>query len=343
MRILLTFDTGYAPHAATVMESIIRNCPEQLDFVIIYYELNQETRNILSKHFKEKVKSLEFYEVEEKAIMQFKLAKNVPHIQGFNVFLRLLIDEILPRLEKYIIYLDCDIIVQDNILKITEGMDLSKPVCAVTEYNPAYKWQYLSRAASIGKVEHPWVQEAYWYRTYQNLEMDATASYFNAGIMVINLEYWREHKIAEKAIAYLLAHPDKCYAADQDALNHAINGNYSTLAPYWNTVANPVFSGYTEQQLQKAQKSPCIIHTVGGVKHWHYMCANRNAKKLYRQYRKLTPYPSIDYADKNLKNILKYQIMWLLKLIVRKKIRIMLQNLIKESPRSKTRLGAPDN
>ena len=33
MNILLTFDSGYAPHASVVMESIIRHCPEKLDFL----------------------------------------------------------------------------------------------------------------------------------------------------------------------------------------------------------------------------------------------------------------------------------------------------------------------
>jgi lipopolysaccharide biosynthesis glycosyltransferase len=338
MRILLTFDTGYAPHAATVMESIIRNCPEKLDFVIIYYDLNQETQNILSQHFKPKTRKIEFVSLD-KEILQNSIndVKTTEHLKGFNTYLRLFAPMLLPDDE--VIYLDCDIIVQGNILEITAGMDLSKPICAMTEYNPAYKWQYLSRAVSMGKVAHPWVQEAYWYRTYQNLEMDATASYFNAGVMVINLEYWREHKVAEKAIAFLLNHPEKCYAADQDALNHAINGNYSTLAPHWNTVASPVFSGYTEKQIQKASKNPCIIHTVGGVKHWHYMCFNRNAKKLYRQYRKLTPYPEFGYSDKNLANILKYQVKSAVKLVLPGTLYVILQNLVyKEIPCSRMRL-----
>jgi lipopolysaccharide biosynthesis glycosyltransferase len=320
------------------MESIIQNCPEKLDFVVIYYDLNKETQDILSKHFKEKVKSLEFYEVDKETISQFENVKNVPHIHGLNVFLRLLIDKILPESDKYVIYLDCDIIVQDNILKIADGVNLDKPICAVTEYNPAYKWQYLSLSTSIMKEEHPWMQEAYWYRAYQSLKMDATANYFNAGVMVINLEYWRKHKIAEKAITFLLNNPEKCYAADQDALNHAVNGNYCALAPQWNTVAKGVFSGYTEQQLRKAHEDPFIIHAAGGIKPWHYRYTDPKVKKLYKQYRRFTPYPEVSYADKNLKNILKYQIILLLKLIMQKKIRVIRQNLMKESPRSKIRI-----
>jgi lipopolysaccharide biosynthesis glycosyltransferase len=338
MRILLTFDTGYAPHAATVMESIIQNCPEKLDFVVIYYDLNKEMQDVLSKHFLNKVKSLEFVRLDEEILRSsIKNMKTAEHLKGFHPYLRLFSSELLPY-DEYVIYLDCDIIVQDNILNILNDADLSMPLCAVTEYNPDYKWQDLSRFTGIGKIKYPWVQEAYWYRAYQSLEMDATSSYFNTGVMVVNLEYWRKYKIAEKAIVFLLNNPEKCYAADQDALNHVINGNYYVLASHWNTVASLVLSGYTEQQLRKTHKTPSIIHTVGGIKSWHYMCSVHNAKKLYRQYRKLTPYPKINYTDKSLKNILKHQIILLLKLIIGKKIRVMRQNLIKEISYSKRRL-----
>ncbi|MDR1581885.1 MAG: hypothetical protein LBS55_01270, partial [Prevotellaceae bacterium] len=138
MRILLTFDTGYAPHAATVMESIIQNCPEKLDFVVIYCDLTKEIQNILSKHFEGKVNSLEFVQLEKTLIIDVvKNIKVIAHNWNYNVYLRLYAQILLQ--DGYVIYMDCDTIVQDNILKILENADLTKPVCAVTEYNPCYK------------------------------------------------------------------------------------------------------------------------------------------------------------------------------------------------------------
>lgn len=52
MNILLTFDSGYAPHASVVMESIIRHCPEKLDFWILYVHLDTDIIRKMKEHYK---------------------------------------------------------------------------------------------------------------------------------------------------------------------------------------------------------------------------------------------------------------------------------------------------
>jgi lipopolysaccharide biosynthesis glycosyltransferase len=310
MRILLTFDTGYAPHAAAVMESIIQNCPEKLDFVVIYYDLKQETQDILLKHFEEKVKSFEFVKLDETVLEStVKGVKTAEHLKGFNTYLRLFSPTLLPN-DEYIIYLDCDIIVLDNILKITDGVDLSKPVCAVTEYDPAYKYKDIKNLRAVGAItRNTWIIEAYNYRAYNDLGMDQNAKYFNAGVLIINLEEWRENNIAEKAISFLLEHPEKAYAADQDALNHAINGDYFTLDLRWNFIGDAtLYSNYKLDAIKNALKNPAIIHVIGPNKPWKYMCDFKFQKK-YRHYRKCTPWPEIKYQDKTLRKIIKKYIL----------------------------------
>ena len=300
MRILLTFDTDYAPHAATVMESIIQNCPEKLDFVAIYYDLDKETQDIFSKHFEPKVNSLEFVRLDEVVLKStIKDVKTIEHLKNLNVYLRIFSSKLLPN-DEYVIYLDCDIIVQENILKILDMADLSKPVCAVTEYDHAYKRRNLTKLKSIERpYTNSWHEEAYWYRTYLDLGMSQTAKYFNTGVLIINLTYWRQYKIAETALAFLLEYPEKALAADQDALNHAINGNYYVLAPRWNSVAVfcAVFSNYPAEQLEETVIRPAIIHVVGPQKPWHYGC-NSKWQKLYWKYRRSTPWADEKYKDK---------------------------------------------
>jgi lipopolysaccharide biosynthesis glycosyltransferase len=323
MRILLTFDTGYAPHAATVIESIIQNCPEKLDFAVIYYNLTQEIQDIMSKHFMSKVNSLEFLKAD---VSRFSVVKSLPHIVNpINVVLRLLTPYILPESDHFTIYLDCDTIVQDNILKIMEGVDLSKPICAITEYNPAYKLRDLSKLEAIERPTYnPLIYEAYWYRTYLELQMQPSDKYFCAGIMVINLDYWRKHKIAERAIDFLLKYSP--YAADQDALNYVIKGNYTELHPRWNLMRQKIFSNYDVKTLREAYKNPAIIHQKG----WNYMHKD-DVRKLYRKYRKCTPFPRIIYKDKTVKNIIKKQFRRIIESLIGKenaqKLRVSIQKV----------------
>lgn len=304
MKILLTFDTGYAPHAATVMESIIRHCPEKLDFVVIYCDLNDDTQRILTNHFIGRVNSFEFYRVDESMFEDaVKNVNSAEHLAGLNTYLRLFAPTIFPN-DSHIIYLDCDIIVQDNILNILNDADLSKPVCAAVEYNPAYKYRNLADLKPIEiSFNDPFIFEAYWFRAYKDLKMNVDAKYFNSGVMILNLNYWREHHVAEKTIKFLMENPDKVPLADQDALNHAIDGFLYPLHPKWNC-AGTIFSNYSVQELTVASSHPSIIHVCGPVKPWHYM-GNVKYQKLYRKYRKFTPWPKVAYKDVNTRKILK--------------------------------------
>lgn len=54
---------------------------------------------------------------------------------------------------------------------------------------------------------------------YSRLQYDKKYSYFNAGVLLINLKYWREHKIDEMCEQYFLAHSDRIRFNDQDLLN----------------------------------------------------------------------------------------------------------------------------
>ena len=309
MRILLTFDTHYAPHAATVMESIIQNCPEKLDFVVIYYDLNQETQDILTFHFTEKVRSLEFVQMDEEKLKS--IAENIKAVEhlSLNAYLRLFAAVLLPN-DNCVIYLDCDIVVQDNILKILDGADLSKPVCAVTEYDPDYKLHDLSDLSMGKPAQDPWIIEALCYRTYNDLGMDKSARYFNTGVMVLNLDYWRKNKITEKTVNFMIENPEKLSYGDQDALNAVINGNYFSLNPRWNLVppSPSIFSNYNFSISKEAVKNPAVIHVAGSSKPWKYLCDSKY-QTMYWAYRKYTPWSQKVYKDKTVKNILKKNIL----------------------------------
>lgn len=72
MNILLTFDSGYAPHASVVMESIIRHCPEKLDFWILYVHLDTDIIRKMKEHYKDMVQSINFIYVDSEEFTPFK-------------------------------------------------------------------------------------------------------------------------------------------------------------------------------------------------------------------------------------------------------------------------------
>jgi lipopolysaccharide biosynthesis glycosyltransferase len=289
MRILLTFDTGYAPHAATVMESIIRNCPEKLDFVIMYCDLNKETQDILSSHFKSKVRHLEFVEIDEDLRKKLPQQTVLKHLT-LNTYIRLWAPEVLK--DNTILYLDCDIVVLNNIKLLMEQakeMQNNYAVCGVEDsyYTIPNKSWYLKKILGC------------------NPDTPLT----NCGVMVMNLKLWRQNNLSRELFTFIADYHDKLHCADQCALNSFLKGRFGILCPEWNVYENmlykksfPMYLLYDTTRLKYAVKKPAIVHFTGPNKPWCYMCTSLY-KNVYWKYRKNTPWPEKKYNDKSLEKI----------------------------------------
>jgi len=52
----------------------------------------------------------------------------------------------------------------------------------------------------------------------------ADDAYVNSGIMVLNLDYWREHGVTAKCMQWLESNPEIALLPDQDAINVVLQG-----------------------------------------------------------------------------------------------------------------------
>jgi lipopolysaccharide biosynthesis glycosyltransferase len=107
--------------------------------------------------------------------------------------------------------------------------------------------------------------------------------YFNAGVLLIDLDKWRSLRIMEKSMTYLQLRPDTPYA-DQDALNVACDGQWKELREQWNyqTLYHHPPSG-PAMLPANAQ----VIHFITGDKPWKASIPNPYAS-LYDEFRSRT-------------------------------------------------------
>ena len=104
-----------------------------------------------------------------------------------------------------------------------------------------------------------------FYR-YQNeepflrLEMSGT-SYFNAGVMIVDSQRWRENEYSKKSINLIEKLKNKAQFWDQDILNSLVDGNYLTL----NSNLNYRTSGISTN---KFVDDIIFIHFSGKSKPW---------------------------------------------------------------------------
>lgn len=114
-------------------------------------------------------KSIEFYPLEE------ELLKAVPSMDGRitrATFYRLFLADLLPDTIEKVLYLDGDIVVRQSLCDLW-NVDLT-----------GYAIAAIPDAAGINNIE--------WYA---RLGYPPDLGYFNAGVLLINLEYWRQNQV----------------------------------------------------------------------------------------------------------------------------------------------------
>ena len=108
-------------------------------------------------------------------------------------------------------YLDADVLVLESVASLWE-LDLnSKPVAAVTN---------VLRPDSIDRP--------------RPLNFPGSQGYFNAGVMLMNLDLMRREETSRAVLEYGRAHADELVWRDQDAFNAVVGARREVLHPRWN-------------------------------------------------------------------------------------------------------------
>jgi lipopolysaccharide biosynthesis glycosyltransferase len=83
--------------------------------------------------------------------------------------------------------------------------------------------------------------------------------YFNAGVMLIDVERWRETGVEKRSLDYLRRFGPKVWFWDQEALNAVLSGQWKSLDSSWNFPASMV---------DPFKEMPRIAHFSGNIKPW---------------------------------------------------------------------------
>ena len=128
--------------------------------------------------------------------------------------------------------------------------------------------------------------------------------YFNAGIMVINLDYWRQNSVSEKVIDYITHNNSKLLFWDQDALNAILYGKWTSFHPKFNFQTTMITSSIDNlQEIKEARGNPTIVHFTGSIKPWDFQ-SKHPFKSKYWDYIKKTPYRYAKPCNRNIKTFI---------------------------------------
>jgi len=180
--------------------------------------------------------------------------------------LRLLLPSVLNDIDR-VVYLDCDLVVQQDITMLYDTELLEFPLAACLDF-------WLTGAPPFAPPIVGWGVGDWHKFLSEVVRLADCKAYFNSGVLVMDLKRFRNTGLISAVEEFLEQTNYKTVFVDQDALNHVINGAFVRLDSRWNVLGNRSESDLNNADCKIAASAalshsdPWIIHYAGPYKPW---------------------------------------------------------------------------
>lgn len=239
--IFFAVDNEYIPFLAVTLQSIVEHSTEENYYVIkiLCTNISEENKEKINKYTKDNI-SIEFVDLN----YYIEKIKNKLYTRDYfsmTTYFRLFISNLYPQYNKAI-YLDSDIVLLTDVAELYKEDIGDNLVGAVRD-----------DIIQQNEVFQEYVEKVVGVSSYKN--------YFNAGMLIMNLDELRKNKFQEKFL-YLLENVKYSVVQDQDYLNRICKGRVKLLDASWNVMPNAT-KDVNEDNVK-------LIHYNYQYKPWHY-------------------------------------------------------------------------
>ena len=247
--IFFAVDDAYTPFLAVAIQSMLDHSKKENQYVIkvLYTDISDENQMKIKKYERENV-SIEFVDLNY-YIDKVKDKLYTRDYYSKTTYFRLFIPELYPQYDKAI-YLDSDITILTDIADLY-NIDIGNNLVAGAPDDVIQNIEIFQEYA----------EKVVGVRSYKN--------YFNAGILLMNLDELRKFKFQEKFM-YLLGTVKFSVAQDQDYLNRLCKGRVKLFDNTWNRM--PIGKDTIDRNELH------LIHYNLAFKPWHF------EDILYKEY-----------------------------------------------------------
>ncbi|CAB3758218.1 hypothetical protein GQ57_32160 [Burkholderia sp. MSh2] len=267
--IVTASDGNFVPHLAAFMASVQDNLAvgKQLDLIVLDGGIPAEQRGLLQRQFRDSGPGrLTFVACVE-------LFSDIPVHAHFSAatFYRLSLGELLANHDR-VVYVDADTIVLDDLSTLYD-MDMEGNAAAAV---PDVIMRSFAATGVPAMKEAGGARAGDYLRNWLGMG-DHGDDYFQAGLIVIDLQRFREMNIRDKAYQDLIS--KRYWFLDQDVLNRHLVGQVKFLDLGWNVVnvSMDVISGLTSNLATKVREvfsAPKMVHYAGfEAKPWNNAAA----------------------------------------------------------------------
>ncbi|MBD0381570.1 glycosyltransferase family 8 protein [Paenibacillus sedimenti] len=233
IHIISSSNDNYAIHLCVMLNSLLMNksAHSKIHIWIIDGDISPENKNNIKKVVQKYNTELTYLSVDHKLLdgLEGKQYKSK------DDYYKLYTPQLLNKNIRKALYLDCDLIVEDDITKL---------------WNNDIDRYYLAA------VIQPTTESR-----KRKLRLPEDSVLFNTGVMLLNLDKWRKNRISDKILQFIRNNSAILTTLEQEAQNVILHKKWLQLNPKWN---------YSTKLLKvMPHLKPSIIHYTGSKKPWN--------------------------------------------------------------------------
>ena len=238
--ICYSLDSNYSEQLAVSITSILKNADitDNINFYILDGGLTIDDKSKIELLKNIKDFSIQYISVDAKDFAYCPLLANEKEEhKDYHVtlptYFRFKLAKFLPSLTK-VLYLDCDVIVRNSLKELFS--------IKLNDY----------AVAMVKDVE-----------SKQESERLGLKNYFNAGVMLVNLDYWRKNNVENRLFDYAKNNQKNILWQDQDIINIVLSCEIKSINLKWN------YQYFLYDEVNEKDFSACyILHLAGRFKPW---------------------------------------------------------------------------
>ena len=253
-------DKNYNKQAFLSIASLLRECAKDKFKIYIIHKSPWTFK-------KYKNRLLHLFPNHEVIVIKFKFnIRNYPKLKKSHVseatYYRIFLGDHIPEVSGCITYIDSDAFV------VSDPTQEIKALISFIQEN-----EYLIGAKTTD-----------YFEKHQSLDiferLGISNKYFNAGVLIINLEKWKKDDVSKKLKNKVIEIKDSIVYWDQDVLNAFIDGDYVEIPEELNSIIN-----IQEKENIDLERTK-IVHYVGKLKPWDKKGLKINPNTFYQKLNK---------------------------------------------------------
>lgn len=237
-----------------LMHSISKNNRDVCYYLLVDESFTEDNKNALIRVANKYGNYISFYVVTKEMTKSLPFGrKDQPGHVSIATYYRLFITEILPESVHKIIYLDGDMIVRHSLDDL---------------WNTDIEDFALGVVHDMDELKHR-----------NRLPYPMETGYFNAGMLLINVDYWRNNHCYQQFWDFVENHFDAIKLHDQDVLNCVFYDKKRWVSLTFNFQTGFVYLPNYRQndesidpEIDEVKHNPVIIHYSAKIKPWMIEC-----------------------------------------------------------------------